>query len=85
MSTVVTPKVVVPVKSAWLSKINWTQGIALLAAAGTFFGFDLDAKTQAEALAGIVGVQSVITWVLKTFFTNTVTPSALPPTSIMRE
>lgn len=77
--------VVVPVKSAWLSKINWTQGVALAAALGTFFGFDLDAKTQAEALAGIVGIQSVVTWLLKTFFTTTVTPAAVPPSSVMRE
>lgn len=77
--------VVVPVKSAWYSKINWTQGIALLAMAGTFFGFDFDAKTQAEVLAGIIGIQSAVTWLLKTFFTNTVTPSAIPASTTLRE
>lgn len=82
----VTPtQVVVPTKSAWLSKINWTQGIAALAMVLTFFGLDLDAKTQAEILAGIVGVQSVVTWLMKTFFTSTVTPSSLPPSSVMRD
>lgn len=79
------PVVVVPVKSAWLSKINWTQGIALLAMAGTFLGFDLDAKTQAEVLAGIVGIQSAVTWLLKTFFTTTVTPASIPPGTTLRE
>lgn len=82
----IAPKaVVVPVKSAWLSKINWTQGIALLAAAGTFFGFDLDAGTQASILAGIVGVQAAVTWMLKTFFTTTVTPASIPPGAVVRE
>lgn len=77
--------VVVPVKSAWLSKINWTQGIALLAMAGTFFGFDLPAETQAEILAGIVGIQAAVTWLLKTFFTTTVTPASIPPGTTIRE
>lgn len=74
--------VVVTTKSAWLSKINWTQAIAVVAMLGTFFGFDLDAQTQASVLAGIVGAQAAITWVFKTFFTNTVTPSSVPPTMV---
>lgn len=67
---------VVAVKSAFLSKINWTQALAVIAAGLSFFGFDLDAQTQASVLAGIVGVQAAVTWLLRTFFTNTVTPSA---------
>lgn len=66
----------VPVKSAWVSKINWTQGIAVAAAALSFLGFDLDADTQAKLLAGIVGVQGVVTWFLRTFRTKSVTPSS---------
>lgn len=67
---------VVPTKSAWLSKINWTQALAVLAMALAYFGIDLDVKTQAAILAAIIPIQAVITWVLKTFFSNTVTPSA---------
>ena len=66
----------VEVKSAWLSKINWTQAVAVLAAVLTMFNFDLDAKTQADVVAGIVGIQAVVTWAMRTFFTTTVTPSA---------
>lgn len=62
-------------KSAWMSKINWTQGVAALAAALAFFGFDLDAHTQASILAGIVGVQAVVTWFFRTFMNNSVDPS----------
>jgi len=79
VGTASAPKVVVPVKSAWLSKINWTQGIAALAMLLTFFGIELDANTQSQMLAGIIGVQAVLTWAMKTFFTSTVTPSSQPP------
>lgn len=66
----------VPVKSAFLSKINWTQAIAFAAMMFSIFGVDLDAKTQADMLAGVIAAQSIITWVLRTFFTTSVTPSA---------
>lgn len=69
-------------KSAWLSKINWTQAIAVVAGLLSYFGFDLDAQTQEAVLMGIVGIQAVVTWVLKTFFTSTVTPSSMPPGTI---
>jgi len=68
--------VVVDVKSAWLSKINWTQAIGVLASIAAVFGFDLDAPTQIEIVAGIQGIVAVITWALKTFGTTTVTPSS---------
>lgn len=63
------------VKSAWFSKINWTQALALLASVLVVFGIDLDPQTQIAIVAGIQGAQSALTWVLRTFFTKTVTPS----------
>lgn len=66
----------VVVKSAWQSKINWTQAIGLLSAGVTFFGFDLPAETQAQILAGITGMTGVVTWALRTWFNKTVTPDA---------
>lgn len=68
---------VVAVKSAFLSKINWTQVIGVAVALGAMFGIDIDAKTQAEILAGIVAVQGVITVILRTWFTTSVTPSSV--------
>lgn len=62
-------------KSAIWSKINWTQGVAMLAMLLSLFGFDLDAQTQADIMAAIIAVQGVITWVLRTFFNNSVDPS----------
>lgn len=66
----------VPVKSAWASKINWTQAIAFAAMIGSYFGIDVDAETQAQILAGIVGVSSFVTFVMRTWFTKSVTAAA---------
>lgn len=66
----------IDVKSAWTSKINWTQAIAVLASIATVFGLDVDPETQVAIVAGITGVQAVITWVLRTWFTTAVTEAS---------
>jgi hypothetical protein len=68
--------VTVDVKSAWLSKINWTQAIGVIASVAAVFGLNLDPALQVEIVAGIQGVVAVVTWALKTFGTTTVTPSS---------
>lgn len=68
--------VTVDIKSAWLSKINWTQAIGVAASIAAVFGFNLPANTQVELVAGIQGIVAVVTWVLKTFAKPSVTPSA---------
>lgn len=65
---------VVKAKSAWFSVINWTAVVSFLAAGATLFGIDLDAKTQAEILAGILALTNIITVIRRTFFNNTVSP-----------
>jgi hypothetical protein len=67
----------VKVKSAWLSKINWTQAVALLASLLALKGFDLDADTQLAIVAAIQGAQSAVTWALRTFFNRSVNPASL--------
>lgn len=67
--------VVVPVKSAWLSKINWTQAVGVLASILVVFGVDLPADTQLSIVAGIQGAQAAVTWILRTFFTKAITPA----------
>lgn len=64
------------VQSAWFSKINWTQAIGVLASVLVIFGINLDATTQVEVVAGIQGLVAVATWIMKTFFTTTITPSS---------
>lgn len=57
-------------KSAWLSKINWTQAVGLVAMLLTFFGINVPEDVKAEMLAVIGGVTTVVTWVLRTWFTT---------------
>ena len=72
-----TPEVaVVPVKSAWASKINWTQAVAFLASMLVIFGIELDAPTQVAIVGGLQGIQAAVTWALKTWFTDSVTPAS---------
>lgn len=68
----------VPMKSAWLSKINWTQAIGVVAMVGTALNlFDLDPEMQVKVVTAIGIVQGGITWMIKTFFTPTVTPTSV--------
>lgn len=66
----------VEVKSAWLSKTNLTQFLSVLAMVGTLFGFQLDAATQVQIISVILSLSAFITWLLRTFFTTSVTPSS---------
>jgi len=70
--------VTVDVKSAWASKINWTQIVSMAAAGLGIFGVDMDAETQAKFLALVIAGQGVVTWVLRTWFTKAVTPGSVP-------
>ncbi len=67
----------VEVKSAWLSKVNWTQAVSLGATVLALKGFNLDAETQVSVVAGIQGVQSAATWVFRTWFNKSVSPASL--------
>jgi len=68
--------VTVDVKSAWYSKINWTQAIGVVASVAAVFGLNLDASTQVAIIGAIQGIVAVVTWALKTFGTTTITPSS---------
>lgn len=67
----------VEVKSAWLSKINWTQAVSLAATLLAIKGINLDAETQVAVIATIQGGQSVATWAFRTFFNRSVSPASL--------
>ena len=69
----------VDVQSAWISKINWTQAIGIVAtilAVVSSNKYEIPAETQISIVAGIQGVQAVVTWVIKTWFTKTITPAS---------
>lgn len=66
----------VAVKSAWWSKVNWTQVIAIVASLGVFFGLHLSPEDQAKIVVTINAVSGVATIILRTWFTTTITPAA---------
>lgn len=63
-------------KSAWLSKINWTQAVALAAMALSWFGVDVPPEIRAQIVTAIGAGAAIATWVLRTFFTKTLTHAA---------
>ncbi|HEY4123760.1 MAG TPA: hypothetical protein VGM36_04045 [Rhizomicrobium sp.] len=50
------------------SKINWTQAVAFIAMLLTLFGIDMPDDVKLEMVALIQAAQSLITWVLHSFF-----------------
>ena len=66
---------VVNVKSSWKSKIEWTQiGGAVLVILSMFI--DIDAKEQAALVTVIALVAQASTWVMRRWFTTSVTKSS---------
>ena len=57
-------------KASFASKINWTQGLALAASILVVFGIELPTEIQLAIVAVIQGVQSVFTWIMRTWFTK---------------
>lgn len=69
-------EVKVEVKSPWVSKINWTQMLAMAASLATVFGWTVPPDLVPAAVTAITAVQAVATVVMRTWFTKTVTPEA---------
>lgn len=69
----------VEVQSAWTSKINWTQAIGIAASVIAVVSgnkYQIPVETQLALVSGIQGLQAVASWVLKTWFTKTITPAS---------
>ncbi len=66
----------VDIKSAWLSKINWTQVVSVVASLLVVFGLDIPPETQAHIATAITALTGLVTIVMKTFFTTSITPSS---------
>ena len=68
----------VEVQSAWASKINWTQAIGIgasILAVVSSHKYEIPVETQLSLVAGIQGMQAVVTWIIKTWFNKTITPA----------
>ena len=69
----------VDVKSAWASKINWTQAVGITASVIAVISgnkYQIPVETQLSLVAAIQGIQAVATFVMKTWFTKTITTSS---------
>lgn len=64
----------VPVKSAWYSKINWTQVLSVVAAILAFFGVGVPEELKDAVAVAITAVTAAVTIILRTYFNKTVTP-----------
>ncbi|UWQ16165.1 hypothetical protein [Jannaschia sp. M317] len=64
------------IKSALRSKINWTQAIGIAAQVVAFFGLDVPADIQAEIVVMIGSGQAIATWILRTWFTTSITAAS---------
>ena len=70
---------VVTVKSAASSKINVVNWSAFIAGAATFagyLGFEIPVEVVAAAEGVILGVVTVATWIMRTWFTTSITKSS---------
>lgn len=72
--------VAVATQTAWASKINWTQAVGIFAtviALVTANKVNIPLEQQATLVAVIQGIQALATWIMRTWFTKTVTPSSV--------
>jgi hypothetical protein len=81
--------VTVPVTSSWASKINWTQAVSALAMLLAWYSggkISMTADQQVALVTSIGVITNIVTWVLRTWFTKTVTPSSIPAaTPVVRQ
>ncbi len=70
---------VVPVKSGWLSKINWLQLAGPVATIATAFGLTLTGDQIIAVFVVGQMAQSLLTFVIKTWFTSSVTAASMVP------
>lgn len=66
----------VDVQSAWMSKINWTQAVGIIASGLVFMTggkVNIPVEQQVAIVTLIQTVTGVVTWIMKTWFTKTIT------------
>lgn len=72
--------VAVATESAWLSKINWTQAIGIVASVlvlTTGGKINIPPEQQVGIATAIQAATGVATWIFKTWFSKTVTPASV--------
>lgn len=70
----------VPVTSAWVSKVNWTQavsGVAMVLAFVSGGRIGMTPEQQGALVVTIGVVTNIVTWILHTYFTPGVKAASL--------
>lgn len=65
------------VKTAWLSKINWTQAVGGTAMLLSWIGIDMPPEVRAAIITAIGSTTMVVTWVTRTWFTTALTSASV--------
>lgn len=68
------------VRTAWLSKINWTQAIGVGSSLIVLaFGkqYEIPSEQQVQLVAAIQAGQAFLTWAFRTWFTTSLTPGSV--------
>ena len=71
----------VPIKTAWASKINWTQAVSVTSMALVLFfgpGASLTTEQQLAIVTVIHLIGAAVTWICRTWFNRSVSPGSLP-------
>jgi len=71
-------EVAVPVKSSFLSKINWTNFTGIIAGLLAYFGLNIPEAVLTEVILAIGTITQLVTMVFRTFFTKSVTTASVP-------
>lgn len=79
MPTPPATKVVVPIKSGWFSKINWTGAMGIIFMLLALFGLPIADADQASIIAAIGILSNFLIMIWRQWFTSSVTASSLPP------
>lgn len=69
----------VDVQSAWVSKINWTQAVGIIASELVFLTggkVNIPVEQQVGIVTLIQTATGVATWIMKTWFTKTITSAS---------
>lgn len=64
------------VKSAWLSKLNWTMAAGLLFNLFSFFGLQVPSDVKEAIFVVGNGVVLIVAWIIRTWFTTSITPAS---------
>lgn len=70
---------VVAVKSAWFSKVNWVSFAGPMCSVFAAFGLNLTENQLVALVISVQAVQSILTWIIRTWFTRSVTPGSVAP------